>query len=165
MRYLKNVGKDYQSTRNNIPEDFNPQYHRREEREIIHQSSYNMTLHNHIPNATNAINRVHLVHFFITYPSFMHFGICYLYYLKNIILVFKQGGRWLSRTDRVLLALVIGGLPQYSSNITRTGYLEQILLPPADLQPLWQIFRYKTRVFNSSCLKNVQSVFTFLLFN
>jgi len=54
---------------------------------------------------------------------------------------------------------------QYSLNIIRTGYLKQRLLLPAGLQPLWQIFRYKTRVLNSSCLNKVKSVFTFLLFN
>jgi len=65
----------------------------------------------------------------------------------------------------VLLALVIDVLLQYSSNIFRIGHLEQRLLLPAGLETLWQIFRYKTRVLNSSCLKNMQSVFTFLLFN
>jgi len=54
---------------------------------------------------------------------------------------------------------------QYSLNIIRTGYLEQRLLLPAGLQPPWQIFCYKTRVLISSCLNNVKSVFTFLLFN
>jgi hypothetical protein len=65
----------------------------------------------------------------------------------------------------VLLALVIDVLLQYILNIIRTGYLEQRLLLPAVLQPLWQIIRYKASVLNSSCLNNVKSVFTFLLFN
>lgn len=67
--------------------------------------------------------------------------------------------------DQVLFALVIDVLLHYSLNIIRTGYLEQILLLPAGLQPPWQIFLYKTKVLNSSCLNNVKSVFTFLLFN
>jgi hypothetical protein len=71
----------------------------------------------------------------------------------------------LSKKDQVLLALVIDVLLQYSLNIIRTGYLGQRLLMPASLQPLWQIFRCKTRVLNSSCLNNVKWVFTFLLFN
>jgi hypothetical protein len=81
------------STRNNIPEYSNPQYHRRNDPEVIHQYSYHMTVHNHIPNATNAIKRALLVQFFITYPPFMPFAICYLYYLKNIVLGFKQERR------------------------------------------------------------------------
>lgn len=65
----------------------------------------------------------------------------------------------------MLLALLRDLVLQYSLNIVRTEYLEQRLLLPAGLQPQWQIFLYKTRVLNSSCLNNVKSVFAFLLFN